>query len=86
MSCTPSENEGFILKLQHREIKSSKTPFGLKTQPVQHTFYMKVAEECEVGFKAEMNVNDMRIVEREFTIPEGDNAGEVVMLKWLHLN
>lgn len=88
MSCTPTElGDGFILKLQHKDTKEMKTPFGKKVQPVQHTFYMKVAEECQVGFKAEMNLDTMRIVEREFEMPEdADNAGEIVMLKWLHLN
>lgn len=88
MSCTATEAaDGYILKLQHHETKSMKTPFGMKVQPIQHTFYMKVAEECEVGFKAEMDMDTMRIVERSFTMPEdADNAGVIVQLKWLHLN
>lgn len=88
MSCTQTDaKDGYILKLQHHETKSVKTPFGLKVQPLQITFYMKVTEECKVSFKAVMDVDTMRIVERPFIMPENaDNAGEVVMLKWLHLN
>lgn len=84
VSCTETKKEdGFILKLQHQSTKEMKTPFGKKVQPIQHTFYMKVADECEVGFKAEMNLDDMRIIERDYEIPE---TGEIVLLKWLHLN
>ncbi len=87
ISCTSTEGYegsgiGYILKLQHKETKQMKTPFGLKVSNEQVTFYMKVAEECKVGFKADLDIDTMRVVERPFAI---EDTGEVVQLKWLHL-
>jgi hypothetical protein len=88
VSCQPTEDKsGFILKLQHKSEITQKTPFGLKKVPVNHTFYMKVSEECKVGFEAPMNLDDFRIVERVFEV-EDDTTNETttMWLKWLHLN
>lgn len=85
MSCTPTEKaDGFILKLQHTHMLEKVTPFGKKVQPVQKTFYMKTAEQCEIGFTADMNLDEWRITERPFDIVDGD-AVTPVMLKWLHI-
>lgn len=84
-SCTPTEKaDGFILKLVHSHTIEKKTPFGNKVQPVQHTFYMKVQDECKPDFAADMNLDEWRITERPFVIDENGEEKEI-LLKWLHL-
>lgn len=87
VSCTPTEAaDGFILKLVHSSSKQMKTPFGLKVTPIKHTFYMKVSEECVVGFEAEQDLDLFNIVERPFDVADTD-TGEVITIwcKWLHI-
>lgn len=84
--CTESERGGHILKLVHKSEKQIITPFGKKTQPIQHTFYMKVNDAVELGVKHAMNIDDMKVVGREYKIID-TNTGEVtiVELKWLQI-
>lgn len=87
MSATKSTNGGEILKLQNKqEGKTLKTAFGTKTQNVQITYYMKV-DECplKVGSKETLDLDMFNIVERPFTIEEGENAGSDIILKWLQI-
>lgn len=86
-SCTQTDaKDGYILTLKHNSTKEMKTAFGKKVTPISYTFYMKVSEQCEVGFKAEQDLDVFNIVEREFTFTN-DETGEPVTawLKWLHL-
>ena len=86
VSCTETDKkDGFILKLQHQHLIEKVTPFGKKSQPVQHTFYMKVAESCAVDFTAEMNLDEWKITERPFEFTDEDSVVQNVNLKWLHL-
>ena len=88
MTSTATEkNDGYIVKLQHSSTKNEKTPFGVKTQKVQHTFYMKLDDAPEVGFKADMNLDEWRITERPYIIDDetSDMHGQTIMLKWLHM-
>lgn len=88
VSATESKNGGHILKLQNKDVKSAETPFGLKTQKTQHTFYMKVdAVAGKVGDKHEMNLDEFKIIERPYTIDDdtSENNGDEIMLKWLSI-
>lgn len=88
VSSTPSQNGGFILKLQNKSTKEIATPFGKKVSDHQETYYMKVAENtCQVGFKAEMDLSQFNIVERPYTIddPNSDINGQTIQLKWLQI-
>jgi hypothetical protein len=84
---TPSKNGGHILKLQHKESKSIDTPFGKKTQESQETYYMKVDDAGQLGFKAELDISQFRVIERDFTVedPQSDLNGQTIQLKWLSL-
>lgn len=87
VSCTETDKkDGFILKLVHESAITTATAFGKKITPVKHTFYMKVAEECAVGFEATQDLNIFTITEREFVFPDAETAEEVtVWCKWLHV-
>lgn len=41
--------------------------------------------KVKVGDSIDLNPSDFAITEREFVPESGDNAGEVIMLKWLSL-
>lgn len=84
---TASTKGGHILKLQHKESKSIETPFGKKTQESQETYYMKVDNPGTVGFKAELDLSQFRIIERDFKVedPNSDLNGQTIQLKWLSL-
>jgi hypothetical protein len=87
VSCSATEaGDGFILTLKHESFKEMKTPFGVKKQPIRHTFYMKVSDECPVDTEADMNMDDFNIIERVFETKD-ETTGEVITmwLKWLHL-
>jgi hypothetical protein len=66
---TLSSNGGYIITLQSKESKSMQTPFGLKTQESQLTYYMKVTEAQPIGKEADMDINLFDVVERPYTIP-----------------
>lgn len=83
VSCTPSSKGGFINKLQHKEVKSIDTAFGKKTQESQVTYYMKTDSSNEVGFSADLDISNLKIVERPFVVD--DKNGQEIMLKWLHI-
>lgn len=87
VSSTQSENGGFINKLVHKSTKSIDTPFGKKTQPVQHTFYMKTDEAVPADTQAEMNLDEFRITERSFEVTDSTSElfGTELQLKWLHI-
>lgn len=95
-----TKKDGYILKLVSKEEKSMQTPFGLKVQASQTTFYMKTLTAPAVGFEAEMNPDDLNVVERPHDImveeeraitTDGVESKEMVkvpktiQLKWLHL-
>ena len=84
---TPSTKGGHIIKLQHKDSKSIDTPFGKKTQESQETYYMKVDNPGTVGFKADLDLSNFRVIERDFTIndPKSDLNGQTIQLKWLSL-
>lgn len=93
VTCTESSNGGFILKLVNENTKKEKTPFGMKSVTKKLTFYMKVDDKVALKKKAEMNLDDFKITEAPFAIPEtdengveNDNAGEVIMIKWITFN
>lgn len=86
ISASPSENGGFILKLQNKSDKVVASAFGTTTQKQQQTYYMKVATACKVGFAAELDLDNYKVTEMPYVLPEGaENAGETVQLKWLFL-
>ena len=90
LECTKcTENtakDGFVLTLKHERIVQTKTPFGMKKTPVSHTFFMKVAEECKVGFTAVLDLDDFVIKERLYVPDEPLEDGTTEMwLKWLHV-
>lgn len=60
--------DGYILKLVSKEEKSLQTPFGLKVQQSQTTFYMKTQSTPGVGFEAEMDVETLNVIERPHDI------------------
>ena len=76
---------GFVVKLQTKEDKSVVTAFGTKTSATQETYYMKLDTAPAVGFKAPLEMDDFKVVERPYTITEGPDAGTTIMLKWLHI-
>ena len=84
---TPSTRGGHILKLQHKESKYIDTPFGKKTQESQETYYMKVDNPGQVGFKADLDLAQFRVIERDFTVedPNSDLNGQTIQLKWLSI-
>ncbi len=85
ISSTPSSKGGHILKLQNKEAKEMITPFGKKKVDSQTTYYMKVEEAQKVGFKADLDVDQFKVVDREF-VPEDAVAGApALILKWLQL-
>jgi hypothetical protein len=86
-STETQDKTGYINKLQHKSTISATTPFGAKTQPVQHTFYMKTDTPVKPGFKASLNLDEYRITERPYDIDDAssDLNGQTIMLKWLHL-
>ena len=86
--CSPSKNGGFILKLQHKEVaKTVTTAFGNKTQESQATYYMKVDNAVALGFKADLDISQFRVVERPYVVedPTSELNGQTIQLKWLHL-
>jgi hypothetical protein len=87
-ACTPTEkNDGFILTLKHKDHVEANTPFGKKVVDKQLTFFMKVAEECKVGFKADMDIDSFIVKERPFDTTDTTVGNDgIIMLKWLHLN
>lgn len=89
---TASSNGGFILKLVNSN--SVATAFGNKEQNI--TYYMKVKELAThkvnnrmvpigAGYVADLDLDEMVVVERDYVIPEGENAGDIIPLKWLQL-
>jgi hypothetical protein len=94
------KKDGYILKLVSKEEKSMQTPFGLKVQASQTTFYMKTQTSPGVGFEAEMNPDDLNVIERPHEIMVDEErtittdgveskttvkVPKTIQLKWLHL-
>lgn len=84
---TPSENGGFILKLQNKDEKVMETAFGTKTQATQETYYMKVDKPAiKVGKSADLDISDFKVVERPYEIDDEENGGKkTISLKWLQI-
>jgi len=82
VSSNPS-NEGktHVWKLA---VNGEVTVFGQK-KTVKRTFYIGgMPTEAKAGTELKEDIKKFEIVERPFTLEEGDNAGETIMLKWLH--
>lgn len=82
VSATLSSNGGFIHKLQNKTSTVVDTPFGKKTQDSQVTYYMKLDDAAPIGMQAEIDIDNFKVVERPYTVPD---TGEVLELKWLQL-
>ena len=86
MKCTATpKQDGFIVKLQNKVEKTVATPFGAKTASTQVTYYAKFDNASPVGMVGSIDLDDFRLETRDFEIPDGDNAGQVVEMKWLHI-
>lgn len=86
INCTETEaKDGFIIKLLHHHEIITNTAFGTKVTPVKHTFYMKVIDPCEVGFKAKQDLDIFNIVERPFSFANEQAEQVEVWCKWLHV-
>ena len=81
----PSSNGGHIIKLQNKAVKTLVTPFGTKKTESQTTYYMKLETPGKVGFKADLDIEQFNVIEREFTPEDAEPGAEPLMLKWLQL-
>lgn len=74
-------NNNFIHKVV---AERSATVLGI-TKTAKTTFYVALPSAAKVKSKHELDLNMFEIKERAFTLPDGPNKGQEVMLKWLHL-
>ena len=83
LSSNPSnEGKSFVTKLQHETVVEHPI-FGAKTK--KETYYISGSKQVtDKTVKLDID-KDFRVAEYPFELTEGENAGEVVMLKWLHL-
>jgi hypothetical protein len=89
-SATESENGGFVTKLVHKAVNKVASAFGEVVQETSTTFYVKLAAAPKVGFEAPLDLSGFDVTERPYEIPElgtdgepNENAGDIIMLKWL---
>lgn len=78
-SSTASKNGGFVNKMVAEQLMEV---FGTK-KAVRNTYYIKTVGAIKVGSEHKADLAQFDIVEREFVIPDGPSAGQVVALKWL---
>jgi len=84
VSSNPTKNGNFCNKLQNKSVISVETEFGVISQERQSTFYLFTDKQNEIGKSAELDLAKFDIVEKEYEILEGDNAGEIISLKQLY--
>lgn len=96
-SITPTaKKDGYITKLQTKESKVVDLGLlGNKTQTTQLTYYIKLDKpQVKVGQEVPVDMAMFSVVERAYTMPvdailedgtSNPQAGQDVMLKWLHL-
>ena len=80
-SSNPNQTGGFVTKLSRTE--TVETEFGSKTK--KETYYVSGSKQMEKGKSIAIDLDSWRIAEYPFELTEGENAGSVIMLKWLHL-
>jgi hypothetical protein len=79
---TETENKlNHIVKLQTK----METKIGPLTVGRQQTYYVASSTPATVGEEINLDLNLFDVEERDFKIKEGENAGEVLKLKWLNL-
>lgn len=73
-------------KLQNKSTVTIETPFGPSSREHSETYYMDLDNALSIGFTAEIDLGKFNIVEKPFTIPEGEvGAGTTMMLKNIEL-
>jgi len=78
----PNDKGGFVTKLVTEEVIDLGI-LGKKTK--KETMYISTTKQPAVDAEVELDMDMFRIQEYPFVIPEGENEGEEIMLKWLHL-
>lgn len=78
-----NEKGGFVTKLT-AETEVNLGVLGKKVK--KETLYISTSKQPKAGETIELDMSMFRVQEYPFVIPEGDNAGEEIMLKWLHLS
>ena len=84
ISSNITKNNSFCNKLQAKDEQSAATVFGTATSVRQNTVYLFTDKQNAVGTKGMLDLNQFDIVTKPFTIPNGDDAGTVVDLKYLY--
>lgn len=91
VACTPMHKDsdpskpilGYKTTLEYKDEVVTVTPFGTNKRPVIETYYMDFEDPCELGFSAELDLDDFIIKEVPFEITRGKNVGKTITLKYL---
>jgi hypothetical protein len=83
---TASSKGGFVNTIVS-ETSKSVIVFGQeKTETVTRTYYIKTPKPIAVNAKAELDLDNFRIVERPYTFVDEETGEEkTIACKWLHL-
>ena len=79
VSCEPTKNDDFHVKLQYKGSVNVTDDFGTTSQDTQLTYYRFVDDKIKVGAKGKINFAKFDIEERPWTTDEGED----VVLKYL---
>lgn len=78
----PNDKGGFVTKL----VSETEVDLGVLGKKIKkETCYISTTAQPKENTKVELDMDMFRIQEYPFIIPEGENEGEEIMLKWLHL-
>lgn len=76
-----SEKTGFVTKLSTE--RAIQLPGGMGEKKVKRTYYISVPNQLEDGKEFSLDLGMFNIVER--ATDQEDEAGNPIMIKWLHL-
>lgn len=78
----PNDKGGFVTKL----VTETVIDLGiLGNKKKKETYYISAEKQVAEGAKVTLDMDMFRIAEYPYVLEEGENAGEEIMLKWLHL-
>ena len=80
---TETKNKTFCTKLVANVTKTVSPELGDIVRKV--TFYIYTTKQGTVGTTTEINPSDYNVVEKEYELPDGENKGDIVLLKTLQL-